>query len=206
MDNPTPEALDKLLQDLSDSSSEWTRRNAARELGGLPVSNVAIVQALAAAVATDSDPQVRSAAVLALQAPVHQEFIKSNPTLLQQATESAIRSKVQKQQADDSQVMEQFARRVRAEKRAYLVFFLTIIAMFAGFVFMISNVDRTAMNGLLRLFQVLMFAVAGLFLWRSWRNWRCPVCNGWLSSWKARIAPFWIKSPVRCPHCGARLM
>lgn len=207
MENPSPEALRKLLQDLAAAPFAGTRRWAASSLGEQTTSSVEIVQALAAAVATDSDPEVRSAAVLALQAPAHQEFIQNHPDLMKQAVESAVRSTQHKQEEADEKIILEFRRRLSREKKAYLVFILGIIAFFVLFILLVTeNWDRATTDWILRFFQVVVFASAGIFIWRSWRKFRCPACDGWLGGFKAGINVWFASAPLKCPHCGTRLM
>jgi hypothetical protein len=206
MENPTPDDLNQLLQDFS-SVFAGKRLATAMLLGKLPVSNAEIVQALAAAVATDSDPEVRSAAVLALQSPVHQDFIKNNPDLMQQAVESAVRGKTHAQQAEDERITQEFQRLIRREKIAYLAFILSIPAVYGLFILLlVLDVDPKALNVILRIVQITIIAAAGLFIWRSWQKWRCPNCGSWLGGFKAGVNVFWASSPLRCPHCGAKLL
>lgn len=207
MDNPTPDELNQILEDLSGSFLEGKRKFAAQILGQLPTSSTEIVQALAAAVATDSDPEVRTTAVLALQAPVHQDFIKNNPDLMQQAIESAVRGKQQVQQATDEKIAGEFQRILKLEKRAYLVFFFSLFASLGLFIFLLTlDLEKGTANCFLRIFQVAVIASAVIFSWRSWRKYRCPNCDSWLGGFKAGINVWFASPPLKCPHCGTRLM
>jgi len=207
METPTPEELNKLLRDLSGPVIAVTRRYSAQILGQLPTSSAEVVQALSAAVALDSDPEVRTAAILALQSPIHQEFIKEHPDLMQQAIESAVRGKRQDQQEIELKITTEFQHILSREKRAYLLFFLSILAFFGGFILLLAlGMDFKTMDVVLRVVQVGVLASAVFFAWRNWRKYRCPNCDGWLGGFKAGINVLWASPPLKCPYCGTRLM
>lgn len=67
--------VEELLSLLQSSDRYYTQKNAAQELGKLETSSPRIVQALIAAIDSDAHPSVRRAAIRALRAPVHQQFL-----------------------------------------------------------------------------------------------------------------------------------
>jgi hypothetical protein len=76
-----PNDLDALLSDLKSLYGD-RRKEAVNKLGDLPQSSQRVVEALIVVQNTDYRDDVRQAAAHALQSPVHQEFLRQNPGLL----------------------------------------------------------------------------------------------------------------------------
>jgi hypothetical protein len=170
------------------------------------VTSEEIVKALAIATTRDADFDVRGAALFALQAPVHQAFLQDRPDFLARVAESAMRTEAQMQLEEEDKYVDEFRRRLSRERRNYLIFFVCLIASLALMIFLLSNSHRQGYNPVLCIFQVGVYSLAGLFIFISWRSWRCPACDSWLSGFKAGINPFFASPPIKCPHCGKKLM
>jgi hypothetical protein len=82
--------VEELLRYLQQASWWVMRRRAAEHLGKLRESSPRIVQSLIAAGESDSFLGVREAAVESLRAPVHQEYLKQHPDLMEKV-ERALR-------------------------------------------------------------------------------------------------------------------
>lgn len=204
MIDPISVDLQKTLQELYNSSYTGRRLHAISILDRLSETNAEIVQALVVASATDKAPEVRSAAAIALQAPVHQAFLKENPDFLERSTGSALRIKEQILQEEEERFITEFQRRLSAERRKYIIFLASIFTFFGWFIFM--GVRNMGSDNLVTIFQVSVFLMAGFFMWSSWKNWRCPACDSFLAGFKAGINIWFASRPLRCPHCGARLL
>lgn len=204
MEGLTSTDLKRLLHDLSTSSSHYLRRQAADELGHLSISNGEIVQALAAAVAIDSDADVRSAALQALQSPVHQAFLKDHPDFLREAMKSAAQNQAQEKERDEAKIMAEYLRRRTRERIYYLILIGSILT--SGVLFMAGVPQGWLEEWMVCAWQVVFIASVILIFYLSWRNWRCPACDSWLGGFTSQINAIWSPPTVRCPHCGKRLL
>ncbi len=80
-------------------------------------------------------------------------------------------------------------RRVR-RRLLGIAWFIFIVAGGLGF-------GATGLEGTGRYVVMGTWMLVGVALvWASWRNWRCPACDGALDR----------DEPRHCPHCGARLV
>ena len=84
-----PEEVELLLPILESGSHYLSREAAAEELGAVGTSSSRIVRALIAACESDPHPEVRRTATKSLRAPVHQEYVRQHPGLME-ATERAL--------------------------------------------------------------------------------------------------------------------
>jgi hypothetical protein len=78
VDQPTPERIEGLLQDLHHEEA-YRRKAAAEALGRLDASDERIARALEALAAGDPNPYVQNAARHALRAPANQPFARLEP-------------------------------------------------------------------------------------------------------------------------------
>jgi len=196
--------LKKTLQDLSTSSFPFTRREAAYKLGQLSISNDEIVQALAAAIALDSNADVRSTALQALQSPVHQAFLKDHPDFIRKATESAAQIQAEEKQRNEEKIMAEYLRRRTRERIYYLILIGGTVTSWV--LFLVGLSQGWLKQWMVRAWQVAFIASVILIFYLSWRNWRCPACYSWLGGFKFTINAFWSSDIIRCPHCGTRLL
>ena len=203
MSNPLPASQQKLLQDLSGSAFPVKRRDAAYQLSLLDASSEQILHALAVAAELDADPEVRQAAREALEAPVHQELLKANPGFVQKTARAAADEQAHQKQAREREIMDIYLRRRDGERLRYLAFFLFLGVSCVFFFLGLTNdwFDKWVV----RLWQALVIGSAILFVFLSWRGWRCPSCNSWLGGFTFAINAVWTPSSVHCPHCGTKL-
>src|SRR5512140_2158811 len=103
----------------------------------------------------------------ALQSPAHQEFIKEHPGLVSQALEAAKTVRQQREQPEESQLMEEFLRRGGRQRIRNL---LLAAAWLFYFVIVILLIDYEWSYPLA---TVIFFAFLGGLLWLSWRDYRC---------------------------------
>jgi hypothetical protein len=200
MEDLNPEDIQQALRALSTGVLFFDRATAVRKLGGLSFTNQNIVQALAAAQVLDEHANVREMAGEALQAPVHQEFIKEHPGLISQAVEAAKNMRQQREQAEESRLMEEFLRRRDRQRTRNLLLSAAVLFYFVIVIVLIEY------EWSYPLATVIFFAFMGGLLWLSWRDYRCPSCDGSLGGFKAQVNPFFSTSPTWCPHCGKRLL
>ncbi len=197
--------VEQTLDDLASSSFPTVRRAAAHKLGQLTMSSAEIVQALGAADTLDTDAEVRSTAREALQSPVHQDFIQQHPGFLQRAAETAIEQQKNEKAEKESKIIAEFIVRRNHERRNFLIFFGGWIIS-CGLLFLALDIPSRYLKSLVCIYQVAIIAFAILIFGLSWGYWRCPACDGWLGGWKAQVNPWFSSEPLRCPHCGARLL
>ena len=84
--------VESLLQDLQTGSLYLAREDAAEQLGKVETSSHRIVQALVGAYQSDPYSVVSKAAARSLRAPVHQEYLRQHPDLME-ATERALQQR-----------------------------------------------------------------------------------------------------------------
>lgn len=202
MQSPRPVDVTEELKDLSNSDDPYVRRRAATRLGQLTTTGEEIVRALAAAQTLDTDLGVRMSAGEALQSPVHQAFLQDRPGFAREAVETVARGRAQEQQSRQEQIIEEFMRRRDREQIKSVVF----VSVFTLGWCLVLVLPYEGVLLLLRAYPVVILLGTGLMLWLSWRQWRCPSCDGWLSSWGAVVNPFFSSAPLRCPRCGTRLL
>ena len=204
MEEIGPSELNKVIRDLSESSFRHKRYNAAVKLGKLPESSEDIVRVLAAAVALDDDVDVRSAAMQALQSLVHQAYLKDRPDFIREATQAAVQSREREKWEEEQSVRSEFLRR-RTQQRTYSMIFAGVMSV-SCILFIIGVSQEWLGATLVHIWQVVIITFAFLSIYLSWRNWRCPACDAWLSGFTFNINPIWSPDIVRCPHCGKRLL
>jgi len=196
--------LNKAIRDLFESSFRHKRYNAAVKLGELSESNEEVVRVLAIATTLDDDIDVRSAAMQALQSPVHQAFLKDRPNFIREVTQSAVVNRERERQKEDMKLRDEFIRR-RARQRLYAMIIIGVMAFFCV-LFMVGLYREWMVVTLIRIWQVILITFGVLSIYLSWRNWRCPACDSWLAGFTFNINPIWSPDIVRCPHCGKRLL
>ena len=81
-ESPRPD-IDQLLGVLQSGTVYSARRDAAEQLGEVGTSSPRIVRALVAAYESDSYATVSQAAARSLRAPVHQEYLREDPDLME---------------------------------------------------------------------------------------------------------------------------
>jgi hypothetical protein len=199
MDDTISPNLKKYLNDLSAGHYEFTRREAAEKLGELSESNEEIVQALIAVESLDSEMSVRNAATRAMQSPVHQSIINQNPEMAQHAVEKWQRAKTLLEQEKANGYIFEFENRRKHERNRNFLS-LGSMVIFLGLIAWLETM-KMAWLGLF-----VFFGFFCLQAWQSWLNWRCPACDSSLSNRKASINPLFCSEPLRCPHCGIRLL
>ena len=84
-----------------------------------------------------------------------------------------------------TRVREEFARRRKRQLLATIPFAIVLL----GYVILGERTQGTA-------YPIIFFVVIGLLLIFSFRNWRCPACEGYLGR---------AISPKFCSKCGANL-
>jgi hypothetical protein len=204
MENTTSTDLNKILQELSESNFKYQRQNAAIVLGKLTMSNAAVVRALATAVALDSDADVRSAALQALQSPVHQAFLMDRPDFIHEATKLALEKQAAEKQKDEEMIKAEYLRR-RTRVRVYYTIFLG--GLIASCVLFLIGLTQGWLNqSMICGWQILVIVFVLTVYYMTWRNWRCPSCDAWLSGFGFHVNPILSSDFVRCPRCGKRLL
>jgi hypothetical protein len=76
--------VEALLRNLQPARLYTSRRRAAKQLGEVSRSNRQIVWALVETADTESSAEVRAAATESLRAPVHQEYLRQHPDLMEE--------------------------------------------------------------------------------------------------------------------------
>ena len=195
--------LKKTVQDLSTSSFPSIRRAAADQLGQLSISTDEIVQALAAAVALDSDADVRSTALRALQAPVHQAFLKDHPDFIREATRAAVQHQAHAKQREEAKIMAEYVRRRSRQRRYHLLILGSLLTSWC--MFLVGAAQGWLAQGTVCVWQVGFIGFVIVIVYLSWRNWRCPACEAWLGGFRFHIHALW-SAETFCPNCGTRLL
>lgn len=205
MNDPAPTDLEKNLQELSRGYFPFERQEAARKLGELPTTNQQIIEALAIATEFDKDAEVRRIASEALQATVHQAFIKDHPGIVQNAIEAAERNRVEEQRNEQTKIKAEFLHRRNRVRRLTIILVIGIFIWYGLFTLGVI-LATSVMENWLCAFQISILLFVGAMIWQSWRIWRCPACDVWLGGWAVQINPIWPMDSLQCPHCGARLL
>lgn len=203
MQDPVSPDLMKTLRDL-ESSFPGRRLDAIHKLADLGFSNDEIIRSLSSMIAKDEDPQVRQAAMQALQNPVHQEKIRAKPELLTVNIVSTMQEKEEADAEKNEAVIAAFLKRRSKERLLYGCYFLALILYVVISIILMSAYHLQRED--LRCSWVILVLLAGLVMYLSWRNWRCPNCDSWLGGWKASVNPWWASAPLKCPHCGSKLL
>jgi hypothetical protein len=78
-----PQEVEDLLRVLQSGDLHAVRQDAAEQLGNVGTSSPRIVRALIAASESDPHPNVRRAATGSLRAPVHKEYLRQHPDVVE---------------------------------------------------------------------------------------------------------------------------
>lgn len=195
--------VEKICQELSTSGFPHVRREAAIRLGQLSFSNDEIVQALVTAVELDNKPDVKSAALQALQAPVHQAFLKDHPDFIQKASESVAKRRTEEQRTDDEKYRSEYLRR-RTRVRFYYLLFFCGMFLFYGLIPIMAIQNWLAL-WIIHAWQVVYLLFVAPIFYLIWRRWRCPACEAWLGGFSFSINALLPAESLHCPNCGTRL-
>ncbi|MGE5252087.1 MAG: hypothetical protein ACM3QS_17920 [Bacteroidota bacterium] len=102
---------------------------------------------------------------------------------------------------DEERLTGEFIDRRRHLRRRLLSFLLSLVLMWGV---LLLPMDWWIPGS--RISAVLVFLYLGYTLWWFWKNWRCPACDEWLGGWRTGVNPWFSSPPLRCPHCGEKLL
>ncbi len=117
--------------------------------------------------------------------------------------QTAQRNKAEEQQRDQAAITADYLRR-RTRQRFYYLGFATGLVI-AFLLLTVGLLQGWLYDGMYCLWQIAFLALAAAFLYLSWRNWRCPACDSWLSGIGFQVNALWSPASVHCPHCGTKL-
>lgn len=178
--------VEELVQTLLSDDLAAARSEAAEQLAKLDASDLGVVKALIAALVSDPSEEVKAAAGNALQAPVHQEFLRQNPRVRWAAAVEAMDADKQPAKPGILPRLRPAARqsamsktedvgtehKVSARLALLLGILISIVLSLVAYALFVSGKLWILVG-----FSLVVFLIGGRILYVGYERARCPECR-----------------------------